>query len=68
MSTMEFFVAMGRLHKRRSWRKLVQLLRQPHPLLPGEREAFHELCLQRPGLVNGNRLRLDATGFRVVKQ
>ena len=68
MSSMEFFISMTRLHKRRSWRRLVQLLRQPHPLLPGEREAFHELCLKRPGLVSGNRLRLDKTGLHVVKQ
>lgn len=67
MSAMDFIVTMTFLCKRRSWRRLARLLRQPHPLLPGEREAFRELCLQRPGLVRGCGLRLDRSGLHVVK-
>jgi hypothetical protein len=67
MSSIDYFVVMTRLQERGAWRRLARLLSQPHPVLPGEREAFCELVLARPTLVRGNRLRLDATGFRVVQ-
>lgn len=63
MSAREFFEEMTRLHEAGQWNALENLLKEDHPLIPGEREAFLELKehVEDPGV------RTDDSGLHVVR-
>lgn len=55
--TMEEYALSGELNQ------LEDLLREEHPFLPGEKEAFE---LLQKGLGREPRVKLDKTGFHVI--
>jgi hypothetical protein len=63
MSAVEFFKEMTRLHETGQWDALEDLLKEDHPLIPGEREAFLELKehVKNPGV------RTDDSELHVVR-
>lgn len=67
MSGIDFLNRVRLLREAQRWGALEKLLRRPHPLFPGEREAFLELLQHETELGHKLRVQLDATGFRVER-
>jgi len=61
---MEYEHSMDELAINSDFNQLEDLLREDHPLLPGEKEAFEEL---KNGLGRELRVKLDKSGFHVIR-